>query len=630
MPGLRTLQYSREMLRESLRYAGVPAAVFVACVLVAASLHEPAPRIHDEFSYMLLSDTFAHGRMSNPAPSLPEFFESFHVLTRPVYASKYFPAQGLFLALGQKLTGHPVVGVWLSSALTCAAIIWMLGAWTSTQWALLGGFLAAVQYGIYSYWSQAYWGGMIAALGGALTFGAARRLWDEFSWPCSLWFALGILFLINSRPFEGLFALLPLTAAFIVKFRREKVWNRAGFYSRFAVPLAILLGLGAAFTLSYYHAITGSFSKTPYMLHEQRYQETPQFTFLPLRPKLTYSNPWLQYYSEVQEMRLYQKQRHLGTLISGFSGRVASWWGFFCGILLSIPLVLPGLLRTGRVRYFQAAILFGMVAIWFSGPKSPVVWGAFDLLVFVEIGLLWIIFDQFWPRVAIVTSTLLILEALITKWYFPHYFAPASCLVLYLEVEGLRRLWNWEQDLAPPITVLTRSERRRNSRQPKIVPWLPSKLRVLVRAIPVICLVSLVLRMEGNLQGWKKGLYDTDRNILPLDDWSLRRADLEKWMNRQLTPQLVFVRYSPRHNVNYEWVYNHADLMHSQVVWARDLGVEHDQMLLKVLPNRTIWLLEADRREPQLVPYTELEDAVSAIPVGQTQKTVLEEDDLDW
>ena len=44
--------------------------------------------------------------------------------------------------------------------------------------------------------------------------------------------------------------------------------------------------------------------------------------------------------------------------------------------------------------------------------------------------------------------------------------------------------------------------------------------------------------------------------------------------------QLVFVRYSPDHNMNFEWVYNHADIMHSHVIWARDLGAEHNKLLL--------------------------------------------------
>ncbi len=107
----------------------LPAVVFAGCIAVMALLHEPAPRLHDEFSYLLLADTLAHGRAVNSAVPLPEFFETFHVLTKTVYASKYFPAQGVFLAIGEKLTGHSAVGVWLSSALACAATFWMLEAW---------------------------------------------------------------------------------------------------------------------------------------------------------------------------------------------------------------------------------------------------------------------------------------------------------------------------------------------------------------------------------------------------------------------------------------------------------------------------------------------------------------------
>src|SRR5207302_5721274 len=165
----------------------------------------------------LMSDTFASGRISNPTPPFPEFFDTFHVLMHPVYASKYFPVQGLFLAIGQKLTAHPAAGLWLSSALACVAVYWMLQAWVGPAWALLGGFLIVVQYGIYSYWSQTYWGGMAAALGGALFLGGARRLWDTVSWKSAVWLAVGVIVLMNSRLLEGLLAMLSMAWALLFR-----------------------------------------------------------------------------------------------------------------------------------------------------------------------------------------------------------------------------------------------------------------------------------------------------------------------------------------------------------------------------------------------------------------------------
>ena len=153
-----------------------PLPVALRLLLLARHHPVPSPDVYDEFSHLLVADTLRHFRLANPPHPLHQFFETFFVLQQPTYSSIYPLGQGLALALGWTIFGHPWAGVVLAVAAFCALCYWMLRGWTTPGWALVGGLLAVMEFGPLSQWMNGYWGGAVAAAAGCLVFGALPRL----------------------------------------------------------------------------------------------------------------------------------------------------------------------------------------------------------------------------------------------------------------------------------------------------------------------------------------------------------------------------------------------------------------------------------------------------------------------
>ena len=298
----------------------------------------PIPEVSDEWSYLLAGDTFASGRLTNPASPHPALVGE-NVIGSPSYQSKYPPATGLILALGQRLGGHPVVGLWLSAGLLAAACTWCFQAWLPPGWAMFGGLLLAFRLGLGSYWNQSYWGGTIAAIGGALLYGAGLRLTKSPRLANSLLLALGLALLANSRPLEGLLVSLPAGWMLGRWFVGLKAPARRAATLKVVLPIALMLVLTAAGVAYYNWRVTGEASLMPHFHYKELYQTHSEFVWnrradassphqIPINPGGEEGTSWLS----------------VGLL----QGSYRVWLVFF--FMLSPALAVPLVLGIGTLR----------------------------------------------------------------------------------------------------------------------------------------------------------------------------------------------------------------------------------------------------------------------------------------
>ncbi len=394
------------------------AATFLAAIILRLSLWPfgplvPVPHVHDEMSYLLAADTFAHGHLTNPPHPMWLFFDTIHVNQHPTYMSKYPPAQGAVLALGQIL-GQPWIGVLLSVAALCAAIVWMLQGWMSPRWAILGGALVVARFAAGNYWVDSYWGGAVAATGGALVIGALPRIFRRQRPRDALLLGVGAAILANSRPFEGLFLFLPVAIALLTWLLARGAPLLRTTLPCVIAPLAAVLVFTGAFIAYYNWRLTGHPLLFPYILNNETYSSTPNFAWQPLRPSHQYANPQFDAYYNDWMHEVFSETRFDGfrtDVAHEFQSKLLPFQKYFLPPEIGFPILftLPWLVR--RRKFW---LLFAPFAVCFLALSTVV-------------------------------------------WFEPHYAAPLLGALFAIFMLALRHLRKWRWHGRPIGIALTRA-----------------------------------------------------------------------------------------------------------------------------------------------------------------------------
>ncbi|MBM3320294.1 MAG: glycosyltransferase family 39 protein [Candidatus Eisenbacteria bacterium] len=236
--------------------------------------HGFQPVVHDEFAYLFQAKTFLAGRLFFPSPPEPLFFDAFHILADPVYASKYPPGHALLLLPGVAL-GVP----WLMPILATGLSLPLIGVLARPHLGAAGSLLLVLLFGL--------------APAGVQT---ATTYLSQTSYLLSL--LLFVFFLARSVRSGGraspLLAGLFLGFAFLVRHWNAVVLGafafaclllsreaRASFRkpARTLLLLLLPLALAAVSVLAYNRALTGSAFTTPWELYAERSQPEDRFGF---------------------------------------------------------------------------------------------------------------------------------------------------------------------------------------------------------------------------------------------------------------------------------------------------------------------------------------------------------------
>jgi hypothetical protein len=210
--------------------------------------------------------------------------------------------------------------------------------------------------------------------------------------------------------------------------------------------------------------------------------------------------------------------------------RIQEYWRFFIGPMLTIPLLFfAAVWRGAHLRVLILALAAAFVAVMFEGAAMS------------------------------------------------HYLAPATCAIVAVIVECLRRLRAW--------TFLGRRTGLLLARAAPVVMTIVLGVRIVAEN------VGLPYTQKLNYQSWcckQRGDYS--------------RSRVAEFLKAQHGKHLVIVVPKESEFNLLQWIYNDADIDGSRIVWARDLGPLENTKLVDYFKGRDVWWVDPNVVNPQAVP----------------------------
>ena len=260
-PMLNHLLRQRWCWQLSLLTLGCLAAAIAASI---TWLVPYSPRVHDEFSNLLIGDMLLNGRLANPSPEILEPFQTFHVIMEPSYSSKYPLAAGILVALGRLVLGVPIAGAWIAAGIGVVSVTWILAGVTSRKWAMFGGLLLSLHPTHQIVWSQNVFGAWWTASGAALLLGGVLRLRRRHIACDAVLAGCGIGMLALSRPSEGLVFTVCCALLWWLANHRMEFSERLGRAVRASAFASVPVVLALSLISLQKKATTGSFWRMPH------------------------------------------------------------------------------------------------------------------------------------------------------------------------------------------------------------------------------------------------------------------------------------------------------------------------------------------------------------------------------